>query len=170
MTSKKNIKVTFWDQLSFFIASLGFVGFFKFAPGTIGSAFSFIFIVPIIKHYGIFGLLCLIIATFVIGYFSIKKVLKFTKHDPGFVVIDELLGQSFTFLFMGKLIPVITLNFVLGFILFRIFDITKPLIIGVVDKKMKTAMGVLLDDFFAGLFAAVCLVISNLMLVYFFLV
>lgn len=170
MINKKNIKKTIWDKLSFFIVSLFGVGFFKFASGTIGSMCSFIFIVPIAKMYGTAGLLSLIFATFIIGYFTIKKVLKFTKHDPSFIVIDELLGQTVTFLFIGKVVPPVFLSFVFGFVLFRLFDITKPWIIGTIDKKMKNAVGVLMDDFVAGLFAAVSLVILNLILVFLFLV
>lgn len=170
MTNNKNIKVNFLDKISFFISSLFFVGFFKFAPGTIGSIFSFIFIVPIVKYYGIVGLLSLIFITFIIGYFVVKRVLKFTDHDPSFIVIDELLGQSATFLFIGNLVSISILNFVLGFLLFRIFDITKPSVIGIIDKKMKNSVGVLLDDFFAGLFAGFCLIVINFILTHFSLV
>ena len=72
MINNKNIKANFLDKISFFISSLFFVGCFKFAPGTIGSIFSFIFIVPIVKCYGIVGLLSLIFITFIIGYFVVK--------------------------------------------------------------------------------------------------
>ena len=170
MINKKNIKKTIWDKLSLFIVSLFGVGFFKFAPGTVGSIFSFIFIVPIAKMYGTAGLLYLTVATFIIGYFKIKRVLKFTEHDPSFIVIDELLGQTVTFLFIGRLVSPVFLNFVFGFILFRIFDITKPWIIGIIDKKIKNAVGVLLDDFVAGIFAAISLVILNIILIFLFLV
>ncbi|EFB6096778.1 phosphatidylglycerophosphatase A, partial [Campylobacter coli] len=45
------------------------------------------------------------------------------------------------------------LNFFMAFVFFRIFDITKPSIIGKIDKKTKGGLGVMLDDMLAGLFA-----------------
>ncbi|MCR2088230.1 phosphatidylglycerophosphatase A, partial [Campylobacter upsaliensis] len=57
------------------------------------------------------------------------------------------------------------LNFVLAFIFFRFFDITKPSIIGKIDKKVKGGLGVMLDDMLAGLFAGLlCAVIYGFLL------
>jgi phosphatidylglycerophosphatase A len=51
----------------------------------------------------------------------------------------------------------------LGFLLFRLFDIWKPWPIGWVDQKVKGGLGVMLDDYVAGLFAALLLYAASLM-------
>lgn len=142
-------------KLSYFFASLFGVGFIKKASGTFGSFASFLLIIPFMEYYKINGILFLLFISFILGLFTINEVLKHTEHDPSFVVIDEFIGQTITFLFVP------TLNYwwiyLLGFILFRFFDITKPLFIGWVDKKMKNSLGVILDDILAGLIASIIL-------------
>ena len=73
------------------------------------------------------------------------------------------MGQSITFLFAANFIPAkhtyTTFILPLGFILFRLFDILKPSIIGKIDKKVKNAWGVMLDDIAAGIFASTSLLI-----------
>ncbi len=145
-------------QLSYFLASLFGVGFIKKAPGTFGSFASFALIIPVAYFYKTTGIIALTLASFIIGYFATREVLKYTKHDPSFVVIDELCGQSITFLFVANLLNLNSyLLYILGFILFRLFDITKPLFIGWADKKIENSLGVMLDDLFAGLSASVIL-------------
>lgn len=145
-------------QLSYFLASLLGVGFVKKAPGTFGSFASFALIIPVAYFYKTTGIIMLTLISFIIGYFATREVLKYTKHDPGFVVIDELCGQSITFLFVANSLNLDSyLLYILGFILFRLFDITKPLLIGWADKKIENSFGVMLDDFFAGLSASIIL-------------
>jgi phosphatidylglycerophosphatase A len=50
---------------------------------------------------------------------------------------------------------------VLGFALFRLFDITKPWPIGVIDRRVRGGLGVMLDDVAAGLLALACLQIMR---------
>lgn len=57
--------------------------------------------------------------------------------------------------------------FLIGLIIFRIFDITKPSLIGYVDRRVKTGFGVLLDDIMAAVFAAIFLQISYRVMIYF---
>ena len=147
-------------QLSYFVASLLGVGFIKKASGTFGSLASFALIIPVAYFYKTTGIIALTLASFVIGYFATREVLKYTKHDPSLVVIDELCGQSVTFLFVANLLTLDSyLLYILGFVLFRLFDITKPLFIGWADKKIENSFGVMLDDFFAGLSASVILLL-----------
>lgn len=78
--------------------------------------------------------------------------------DPGECVSDEFAGQAIVFLF----IPIYTsweynlLVFISGFILFRFFDILKPLGIGAIQNT-EGGWGVLLDDIVAGMYAQMCL-------------
>lgn len=147
-------------KICYFISSLFNVGFLPKAPGTYGSLFSFIFIVPISYYFGVSGIVLFSAFCFLLGCFTSNEVLKHTEHDPGFIVIDETVGQTISFVFIGEFLKYNTsawLFYVLGFILFRFFDITKPFLIGIADKKIRNAFGVMLDDVIAGIFAGLTL-------------
>ncbi|MBN1391815.1 MAG: phosphatidylglycerophosphatase A [Sedimentisphaerales bacterium] len=77
------------------------------------------------------------------------------KTDPREVVADELSGQSIAFLFIAAL-PVnsILVPVLLGFLLFRFFDIIKPWPISRLEK-LPEGWGILLDDLLAGVFAGI---------------
>ncbi len=81
-------------------------------------------------------------------------------HDSSYIVIDELVGMWLAMAISGlSLVGVI-----LSFIFFRIYDITKPSLIGTIDKEVKGGLGVVADDALAGVLAglSVLLVISVL--------
>lgn len=146
-------------KLAFFISTLFYCGYFPKAPGTIGSLVSLPVIFFINYNFGFVGLVITIVSIFVIAMFSVKKVLMYTSHDPSFVVIDEFIGQSVTFLLVAdklknskSIVP-----YIVGFVLFRLFDITKPFPVSYADKKIKNAFGVILDDIFAGFYATIIL-------------
>ena len=75
------------------------------------------------------------------------------EKDPQIIVIDEVVGQGLVLLFA----PITPLAYFLGFILFRLFDIFKPWPIYIIDKKMKGALGIMLDDVIAGMYGAITL-------------
>ena len=146
-------------KLAFLVSTLFYCGYFPKAPGTIGSLVSLPVIFFINYNFGFFGLILTIIVVFIVAMFAVKKVLMYTTHDPSFVVIDEFLGQAVTFLliadklkFSKNVIP-----YIIGFVLFRLFDITKPFPVSYADKKIKNAFGVILDDIFAGFYATIIL-------------
>ena len=146
-------------KLAFLVSTLFYCGYFPKAPGTIGSLVSLPVIFFINYNFGFFGLILTIIIVFIVAMFAVKKVLMYTTHDPSFVVIDEFLGQAVTFLliadklkFSKNVIP-----YIIGFVLFRLFDITKPFPVSYADKKIKNAFGVILDDIFAGFYATIIL-------------
>lgn len=143
-------------------ASFFGVGFIPFASGTFGSLASFLLIVPVVEIYGVSGLLWIVAISFILGVIATKKVLQYTEHDPSLVVIDEVCGQaiccipSVLVLAYAKTdISGMCLFYGIAFLLFRLFDITKPLFIGVVDRKMENAVGVMLDDVLAGICGAI---------------
>lgn len=81
-------------------------------------------------------------------------------HDSSYIVIDELVGMWLAMAISGlSLVGVI-----LSFIFFRIYDITKPSLIGKIDKEVKGGLGVVADDALAGVLAglSVLLVINIL--------
>ncbi|NLC69991.1 MAG: phosphatidylglycerophosphatase A [Desulfuromonadaceae bacterium] len=73
--------------------------------------------------------------------------------DDGRIVIDELMGYLTTVLFLPFSWP----TAVAAFVLFRVFDITKPPPVSTIDRMMKNGLGVVLDDVAAGIYAAATL-------------
>ncbi len=82
------------------------------------------------------------------------------RHDSSYIVIDELVGMWLAMAISGLSLA----GVVLSFIFFRIYDITKPSLIGKIDKEVKGGLGVVADDALAGVLAglSVLLVISIL--------
>jgi len=141
--SIKNIDVII---LSFFG-----VGFFPFAPGTMGSLAT-IPILLILLYFNIHWIFIvpMIIILFCISCFLANSVQKkFNLHDPSWIVIDEVLGMLVSFLFFSG--PPWKLIYL--FILFRFFDITKIWPANYVDKNIKNGIGVILDDIISALYA-----------------
>lgn len=82
------------------------------------------------------------------------------RHDSSYIVIDELVGMWLAMAISGLSLA----GVVLSFIFFRIYDITKPSLIGKIDKEVKGGLGVVADDALAGVLAGLSalLVISIL--------
>ncbi len=82
------------------------------------------------------------------------------RHDSSYIVIDELVGMWLAMAISGLSLA----GVILSFIFFRIYDITKPSLIGKIDKEVKGGFGVVADDALAGVLAglSVLLVISIL--------
>ena len=74
-------------------------------------------------------------------------------HDHSGIVIDEIAGYLITMI----AVPFDWLWIVLGFILFRFFDILKPWPISWLDKNLQGGAGIMLDDVLAGIFSLICL-------------
>jgi len=152
-------------KISFAIATLFGAGFFPVSAGTFGSFASFVFIVPIAYFYGFSGLLIFSVISFILGLLAVRKVLHYTEHDPSFIVIDETIGQTVTFFLVSNLLKGSFSGwyfYILGFAFFRFFDITKPSIIGWVDRKIENAFGVICDDILAGITSSLCLYLIQL--------
>ncbi len=81
-------------------------------------------------------------------------------HDSSYIVIDELVGMWLAMAISGLSLA----GVILSFIFFRIYDITKPSLIGKIDKEVKGGLGVVADDALAGILAGLStlLVISIL--------
>ncbi len=71
------------------------------------------------------------------------------RHDSSYIVIDELVGMWLAMAISGLSLA----GVVLSFIFFRIYDITKPSLIGKIDKEVKGGLGVVADDALAGVLA-----------------
>lgn len=101
----------------------------------------------------IFSANTLFLAAVLIGLIAIAQIDKEEEeskiHDSSYIVIDELVGMWLAMAISGlSLVGVI-----LSFIFFRIYDITKPSLIGKIDKEVKGGLGVVADDALAGVLA-----------------
>ncbi|MCF7872835.1 MAG: phosphatidylglycerophosphatase A [Candidatus Omnitrophica bacterium] len=134
------------DKIIIGLASLFGVGFIPGCPGTVGSLFGLLF-VWLVKDQIIFSLLTVFII--ILAFLIAGKTEKlFGQKDAKQIVIDELAGISVTFLFIPK-----TFIFILvGFFLFRLFDIIKVFPANRLEKK-KGSLGIVGDDLVAGIYA-----------------
>ena len=145
------------------IATIFGIGYLRPAPGTWGSLFAIILAILIVEIFGVIGFIFALLSISIFGWWATSVYLKQIKtKDPSEVVIDELVGQWIAVLpiailaFYFKLEPFdLWPGWISSFLFFRIFDILKPSLIGWADKK-KGALGVMLDDIFAGIAAAIC--------------
>jgi phosphatidylglycerophosphatase A len=149
-------------SFSFILATFFGVGNSKIAPGTMGSLATIPLAYYIANNFGIWGISISVFLIFIIGTMATTEVLRHTPHDPGFIVIDEVAGQLITFISIS---PHLNnhLNdwhiYLVGFILFRIFDIIKPQPVRWADRNIENAWGVMLDDIIAGTYATLILYI-----------
>ncbi|CAN0086459.1 MAG: phosphatidylglycerophosphatase A [Mameliella sp.] len=148
------------------LASVGGVGYLRPAPGTWGSLAALPLAYGVHMIGGFWLLLVLTIAAFGLGWLAVIK-LTADGHgeDPSWVVVDELVGQWIALfpISYGAMLMSVDLwrlwpGWIAGFVLFRLFDIWKPWIIGAVDR-MGTPLGVMLDDVLAGILAAMITVV-----------
>ncbi|MEX0319666.1 MAG: phosphatidylglycerophosphatase A [Ruegeria sp.] len=138
------------------------VGYLRPGPGTWGSAAA----LPLawgLHVLGGFPLLALAtLAVFLGGLWATKVMTAGQEdHDPSEIVIDEVAGQfiaiwavSYPAWVYGIEVTALWPGWVAGFVLFRLFDIFKPGPVGWADRR-GDALGVMLDDVIAGVFAAV---------------
>ena len=119
-------------------------------PGTIGSLFTIIIYYLFNNYLNIIFYIVFIIFVFFYSLFFLNNTLNksFSSSDPKEIVIDEFIGQSIPLLICGNNLFLI----ILSFLLFRLFDITKPWPASYFDLKIKNATGVIMDDIIAGLY------------------
>jgi phosphatidylglycerophosphatase A len=137
------------NQIIMALATGLYVGKIAKAPGTWGSLAAFL---PwlLIKDLPLPTYLLLLFVLFIVGFFvsgSAEKILD--SPDAGCIVIDEVLGMFITL----TLAPQHPAAWVLGFVLFRIFDIFKPFPVSWFDQRIHGGMGIMMDDVIAGLYA-----------------
>ena len=137
-------------------------------PGSLASLFTILILFTSFHILNISPNLMLIslIFIFLISLFSVNIFIKnLTNKDPKEVVIDEFVGQSIPICLYEiahegsrETNEVLTFYFIM-FVLFRIFDITKPYPVSYYDKNFKNSFGVIMDDVCAGLYVVAVLVL-----------
>ncbi len=149
---KVSPKTVFTNPIHFLAFGFG-SGLAPFAPGTAGT----LAVIPIyllmqpldLLQYGVLlGLIC-IIGIWICG----ESSRRLGVHDHGGIVWDEFAGYLITMF----AVPFAWQWIIIGFLLFRLFDIWKPWPIRYIDKQLTGGLGIMLDDILAGIFAAICL-------------
>jgi phosphatidylglycerophosphatase A len=133
------------DKALLFFLTSGFIGYLPFAPGTYGSVFGcvLLYLLPSVFAGAIFVIILTVAAVMAINNLS------YEGEDPGYIVIDEVIGMLVTMI--GHRMTIV--NLLAGFILFRLFDIAKPFPIKRAERLRK-GYGVVADDILAGIFAS----------------
>lgn len=150
------------SRLAQIIGTVLGVGYLKPAPGTWGSLVA----LPWAWLLHVIGGFPLVLLAIVIGFFkgwwaTGIMIEGQDNHDPSEIVVDEVIGQWIALLPLSLSawnmgIPITTFwpGWIAAFVLFRFFDITKLGPIGWADRR-GDALGVMLDDVIAGMFAAI---------------
>ena len=149
------------NKLAYLWATYLGLGYSPKAPGTVGSLGTLPLAAAIAYFFGSGGILAAAAIIFFSGVWATHQVIKNQEEkDPSIVVIDETAGQLLTFALIGDYLAGnwhLWYLYLIGFGLFRFFDIVKMGPVKWADTKLKNAWGVMLDDIFAGCLAAVIL-------------
>ena len=131
-------------------------GLSPFAPGTAGTLLAVLIYIPL-ATLPLWGYIAVLILGSLFGVYLCQKTTdRLGVKDHPAIVWDEFLGYWLTML----LAPEGWEWILVGFILFRLFDIWKPWPISVIDHKVKGGLGIMLDDLLAGAYALVILQLS----------
>ena len=124
------------------------------APGTAGSVVGLVLFLPLLSLSWTWQL-AVILAVFILGtWVSGSVAAELETKDPGGIVIDEFVGMWITLLWL----PTPSWFWLLvAFVLFRLFDITKPWPVSLADRELTGGLGIMTDDVIAGLYALVSL-------------
>jgi len=150
-----------------FVTCFG-IGSFRFAPGTITSLITTIFLFSLFHIVNLSDktILIILLIVFIYSFYAVSQYVKYNENkDPKEVVVDEFIGQSIP-IYLYEISHGTTkdsqeavLFYLYIFILFRYFDIKKPFPVSFFDKKFKNSFGVIMDDVVAGLYVVLTLII-----------
>lgn len=137
------------DQTARIIATFFGVGKVPKAPGTFGTiaALPLAFLLNWAGPFYVMGFVLLFTPLAI--WASDRHCQNLKAEDPQEIVIDEVLGFVITMTWL----PMTWQAYLLGFFLFRVLDITKPLLIGYLDRRATGGFGVMADDIAAGIIA-----------------
>ena len=144
------------------IASFFGIGFIKKGAGTVAALVTcgVIYLYVTFHLHSNIRFLFLNLTIFVIGVIVSNKAERSWGKDSNKIVIDEVLGMTVSLLFL----PINFITIISAFVLFRFFDIVKPLGIRKTEK-LKNGWGVMVDDLVAGIYSNIIiqiLIITNI--------
>ena len=159
-----------------FVTCFG-IGSFRYAPGTITSLVTTIFLFSLFHIINLSSniILFILLLVFIYSFYAVSYYIKDNENkDPKEVVVDEFIGQSIPIYLYEVSHGTIkdpqeaVLFYLYIFILFRYFDIKKPFPVNYFDKNFKNSFGVILDDVVAGLYVVLTLIIFMIIKTKFF--
>ena len=138
------------------IATVAYIGYAPIAPGTAGSAAAavLLWLLPSLAPGTGIGIVIVLI---IVGIWAASRAEHIYGHDASKIVIDEFAGYFLAVLFLPKT----WLILLLGFFIFRFFDIFKPYPIHL-GEKLKGGWGIMADDLMAGVATNILLRIGML--------
>jgi phosphatidylglycerophosphatase A len=146
-------KVNFWRNPVYFLASGFGIGAMPVAPGTFGTLIAIPFYL-FLQHLPLAAYAAVVLVAALVGIWLCDKTAKaLGEHDHPAIVWDEMVGYWLTMLAAPKG----WFWVILGFALFRLFDIWKPWPIGWVDRHVSGGFGIMLDDILAAIYAGLIL-------------
>ena len=151
------------NKISQIFSTLFFIGYSKWAPGTIGSLASLIIIMFLQNIVSNIIFIALFFCIFILATIFVTIYSKtINNHDAREIVIDEFLGIylilifSYNFNSFNEFVKIFLI-----FIFFRLFDIIKLFPANWIDKNMKNSYGIILDDIIAGVYTIITLTLLN---------
>ena len=156
------------NKINFLFVTLFGIGKIKKIPGSFASLATTLFLFFLFHVLNVSPNIILfsLIIIFFISLYAVNIFIKDLAHkDPKEVVIDEFIGQSIPICLyevahnMPKETDQILKYYFIMFILFRIFDITKPFPVSYYEKNFQNSFGVIMDDVCAGLYVVAILVL-----------
>ena len=160
-------------KFNYFFITLIFFGNIEKYKGTWASLLTTFLLFIVFYLLKIEPIIVTIVILFILIYsiFAIKSYTKnFKDEDPQEIVIDEFIGQSIPVCLyevahnMSKETDQVLKFYFIMFVLFRIFDITKPFPVNYYDKNFKNGFGIIMDDVCAGLYVVVILVLYMILI------
>ena len=139
-----NKKISWSDQTGRILATTLFSGYFPFAPGTVGAAVAAVVIwfLKIDQGFPLLGagLICALM-----GVWAGQRAESMWGKDPGRVNWDEVVGMMFSLVFLPRTAGV----FIMAFVVFRFFDIVKPVPVSTAER-LPHGWGIMADDVVAA--------------------
>ena len=158
-----------------FVTCFG-IGSFRYAPGTITSLITTVFLFSLFYIINLSSNIILItlLLIFIYSFYAVSNYIKDNDNkDPKEVVVDEFIGQSIPIYLYEvshgteKSSNEAIIFYSVCFILFRFFDIAKPFPVSYFDKNFKNSFGVIMDDVCAGFYVVLSLICFMVLSSYF---
>ena len=155
-------------NLNFLFVTFFGIGTIRYAPGTITSLITTVFLFNLfyVLNLSETNILIALVIIFFCSFPAIENYIKDKSNkDPKEIVIDEVIGQSIPIYLYeiahgtNKNPQEAILFYIYIFFLFRFFDIKKPFPVNYFDKNFKNSFGVIIDDVIAGFYVVLTLII-----------
>jgi phosphatidylglycerophosphatase A len=157
-SNETNIKPAVWRHPVVILATGLWLGRIPFAPGTFGTLLGLplAWSISLIPNVWLQLVVVLAICALGVPICTIAARLLGSKEDPQQVVFDEIAAVPITFFLVPHEVIQRPLVLLAGFLLFRLFDITKPPPARQLER-LPTGLGIMADDWAAGVYACLAL-------------